>query len=158
LLLMTAFRRFLAAVMLAMLMSMTAGAAHAEMIRVESAHDVLTTVARMENEIQDRGLRLFLKLPHHEGAAEAGEELRPTVLLLFGNPRLGSALMQTEQTMGIDLPIRALVWLDHAGEVWIGYEQPADMAARHGVPADHPVIVRMTGALAAISSAAAAEE
>lgn len=154
---MTAFRRLLAAFSLAVPLFFAAAAAHAEMVRVESAHDVLTTVARMENEIQDRGLRLFLKLPHHEGAARAGEELRPTVLLLFGNPRLGSALMQAEQTMGIDLPIRALVWLDEAGRVWIGYERPADMAARHGVPADHPVIVRMTGALAAISSAAAAE-
>ena len=78
------------------------------------------------------------------------------MMLMFGNPKLGTPAIQAAQTMGMDLPLRVVVWEDEAGAVHLSYTDPAAMAARHGIPADHPVIGRMTGALAKLTGKAAA--
>jgi uncharacterized protein (DUF302 family) len=127
---------------------------HAEMIRKESNLTFTDTVGRLEAVIKDRGLTQFAKIDHAAGAKQVGQELRPTTLIIFGSPAVGTPLIQAQQTMGLSLPLKALVWQDAAGKVWIGYDAPADMAKTHAVAADHPVIQKITGAMSAISDAA----
>ena len=79
------------------------------------------------------GLTVFARIDHGANAAEAGIELRPTELLIFGNPRAGTVLMLDRQTAGIELPFKALAWEDEAGQVWLTYPEPAAIARRHGL-------------------------
>ena len=125
------------------------------LIAVKSAHDVPTTVARLENAIQSRGAAVVAKVDHAAGAKSVGQELRPTVVVIFGNPRLGTPLMQSNQQAGLDLPMRIAVWQDAQGAVWLGYAPPKDLAERHAIKDRDPVIQQMTGALAAIAAEAA---
>lgn len=91
------------------------------------------TLARLKREIASRGLTLFAVIDHAKGAEEAGLSLRPTTALIFGNAKGGTPLMQANQTIGIDLPLRALVWQDDAGKTWISCNDPVWFAQRHGV-------------------------
>jgi uncharacterized protein (DUF302 family) len=91
------------------------------------------TMKRLEGVVQGKGLTVFARIDHSGGAAGIGLSLRFTQLLIFGNPKGGTPLMQSRQTIGIDLPLRLLVWQDERGEVWAGYDDPAYLAARHGV-------------------------
>jgi uncharacterized protein (DUF302 family) len=98
-----------------------------------SAHAPKDTMDRLEAALRAKGLTIFARIDHAAGAAEAGLPLRPTELLIFGNARGGTPLMQAEQTIGIDLPLKALVWQDASGETWLSYNDPAWIAKRHGV-------------------------
>jgi uncharacterized protein (DUF302 family) len=98
-------------------------------------------------------MAIFARVDHARGAAEAGMQLRPTELLVFGNPRAGTPLMQAAQTLGIDLPLRALVWEDAAGASHLAYDEPAWLARRHGL-AGAPALDAMTQALAALAKEA----
>ena len=89
------------------------------------------TMDRLEAEIRARGMTIFTRINHAALAAEVGMDLRPTELILFGNPRGGTPLMQAAQTMGIDLPLKILVWRDAAKKTWISYNEPAWLAKRH---------------------------
>jgi uncharacterized protein (DUF302 family) len=93
-----------------------------------SFHD---TISRFEAALEAKGATLFAKIDHSAGAVEAGMTLRPTFLLIFGAPRLGTPLMQANQTIGIDLPQKALVWQDADGDVWLTFNDPAWLAVRH---------------------------
>lgn len=128
--------------------------AAAEMARVESAHDVATTVDRLEAAVMKAGAKVFARIEHAKGAASVGMELAPAATLIFGNPKLGTPAMQVGPTMGLDLPLRVLAYRD-GDKVWLVYHAPADVAAMHGVAADHPSIVKMTGALAKLTAKAA---
>lgn len=141
---------FLATIVTALLSS----AAHAELVRKQSPHSVAATVEKIEAAIKARGLTVFNKIDHAAGAKAAGQELRPTVLIIFGSPAVGTPLLQAEQTMGLSLPLKALAWQDAAGTVWLGYDAPASMAAERGVAKDHPVIGRIAGALNGLVEAA----
>jgi uncharacterized protein (DUF302 family) len=79
-------------------------------------------------------MTIFARVDHAAGAAKIGKQLRPTELLVFGNPQGGTPFIECSQTVGIDLPLKALVWQDESGQVWIGYNDPAYIAQRHGVP------------------------
>ena len=103
------------------------------LIAVRSPYDVETTVQRLEQQVTKRGLNIFARIDHAAGAAKAGQTLRPTTLLVFGNPKGGTPFMRCEQTVGIDLPLKALVWEDASAQVWLGYNDPAFIAKRHGV-------------------------
>jgi uncharacterized protein (DUF302 family) len=81
-------------------------------------------------------LTLFAVIDHAEGADEAGITLRPTTVLIFGNAKGGTPLMQGRQTIGIDLPLRALVWQDDSGKIWVSYTDPVWLAQRHGLPSE----------------------
>jgi uncharacterized protein (DUF302 family) len=96
-------------------------------------HPVKETADRLADAIAARGLTLFARIDHAAGAAAAGMTVRPTELLIFGNAKGGTPLMQETQTIGIDLPLKALIWEDAAGKVWFGYNDPAWLAERHGV-------------------------
>lgn len=116
-----------------------------------SPHDVPTTVSRLEAAVTSRGATVVVKIDHAAAAEANGLSLRPTVLVMFGNPKLGTPLMQSRQTAGLDLPLRVLVWQDASGAAQVGYEPPVLIAARHGITDRNEVIEKMTGALAAIT-------
>ena len=110
------------------------------------------TMDRLEAEIKAHGMTIFARINHAALAAEAGLALRPTEVILFGNPRGGTPLMQAKQTMGIDLPLKALVWQDAPGQTWLSYNEPAWLATRHEITGlDGPLAV-MTKALGNIAA------
>jgi len=106
---------------------------------------------RLQAEISAKGMKVFARIDHAAGAAEAGLELRPTELIIFGNARGGTPLMRSAQTVGIDLPLKALVWEDAAGTTWLSYNEPSWIAHRHGVANAEPVVSKMRGALSAMA-------
>jgi uncharacterized protein (DUF302 family) len=103
------------------------------LITLPSAYPAHETADRLAAAATSKGLTIFARIDHAAGAAEAGLDLRPTELLIFGNAKGGTPLMQEEQTIGIDLPLKALVWQDAAGKTWLSYNDPAWLAARHGL-------------------------
>jgi len=109
---------------------------------------------RLEAEIKAHGLDIFTRINHAALAAEAGLTLRPTEVILFGNPRGGTPLMQASQTMGIDLPLKALVWRDASGKTWLSYNEPAWLAKRHKATGVDGPIAAMTKALADLAARA----
>ncbi|PDT70269.1 DUF302 domain-containing protein [Bradyrhizobium sp. C9] len=112
------------------------------------------TADRLKAELQARGLTLFAQIDHAAGAAGAGLALRPTELFVFGNAKGGTPLMQAAQTVGIDLPLKALVWQDEAGACWFSYNDPAWLTERHGVAeATQRVTANMSALLGAIAKA-----
>jgi uncharacterized protein (DUF302 family) len=131
-------------------------AAHAAdgLVSVKSAHDAKASMDRLESIVTERGLTVFARIDHAAGAARIGRTLRPTELLIFGNPQGGTPFMECAQTVGIDLPLKALVWEDTAGQVWIGYNDPAYLAERHEA-ADCPVVANLQKTLSGLVEAAA---
>lgn len=115
----------------------------------------METLARLEAGIAARGLSVFARIDHAALAAGAGLSLRPTTVVLFGNPKGGTPLMQAAQTMGIDLPLKALVWQDEAGATWISYNEPKWLALRHQLPGADAIVEKLTGAVAAVAAEAA---
>jgi uncharacterized protein (DUF302 family) len=101
------------------------------MMSVKSHFDVKTTTDRLENILKEKGMTVFSRINHAAGAKKVEQALRPTELLIFGNPKLGSKLMQCQQTMGIDLPQKALVWQDENKQVWLTYNDPDYLLKRH---------------------------
>ena len=112
------------------------------------------TMDRLETEARAHGMNIFARIDHAEGAREAGLELRPTEVIIFGNARGGTPLMQLDQTVGIDLPLKALVWQDSTNKTWISYNEPSWIAERHGLADAQPVVNKMADLLSAISSKA----
>jgi uncharacterized protein (DUF302 family) len=113
------------------------------------------TMNRLETAVKAKGMTVFARIDHAAGATAVGSSLRPTELLIFGNPKGGTPLMQSVQTVGIDLPLKALVWQDAAGDTWLSYNDPTWLAQRHGLGGEtEPAVNVMTGALSAIAKAA----
>jgi uncharacterized protein (DUF302 family) len=96
------------------------------------------TMDRLEAAIKAKGISVFARINHAALAAEVGLSLRPTEVIIFGSPRAGTPLMQASQTIGIDLPLKALVWQDASGKVWLSYNESQWLAARHGIKAVEP--------------------
>ena len=113
------------------------------------------TMDRLEAEIRAKGMTVFARIDHAAGAAEAGLELRPAELIIFGNARGGTPLMEASQTAGIDLPLKALVWQDAAGKTWLSYNEPSWIVQRHGLGVRAEIVDKMAAALSAISRKAA---
>ena len=106
------------------------------LITIPSPHPVGQTIDRLSGAATAAGLRIFVRVDHRSGAQEVGMPLRATELLIFGNPTGGTPLMQDRQTIGIDLPLKALAWEDEEGRVWLTYNDPAWVARRHGLSSD----------------------
>jgi uncharacterized protein (DUF302 family) len=113
------------------------------------------TMDRLQAEIRAHGMTVFARIDHAAGAADVGLTLAPTELIIFGNARGGTPLMQSAQTVGIDLPLKALVWQDAAGKTWISYNEPSWIVQRHGLGVRAEILDKMAAALSAISKAAA---
>jgi len=126
------------------------------LMTVASQHRVKTTLDRLETAAKAKGMIIFARIDHAAGATSVGLPLRPTELLIFGNARGGTPLMQLAQTIGIDLPLKALVFEDAAGKVWLSYNEPGWLAQRHGLGVElQPTINGMAAALRLIASKAA---
>ncbi len=128
-----------------------------QLVTKKSAHDAAATVARLEEAIKKRGAAIVAKVDHAAAAKANGMELRPAVVVIFGNPKLGTPLMQSNPAAGLDLPMRVLVWQDAAGAVMVGYWAAASLAQAHGITDQDAVIKTMGGALDAITSEAVAK-
>lgn len=122
------------------------------LVSVKSPYSAKETAARLESTIKDKGLTLFARIDHATGAAKIGKTLRPTEVLIFGNPQGGTPLMECAQTAGIDLPLKALVWEDASAQVWLSYNDPAYLGKRHDA-GNCAVIENLGKALSGISSA-----
>ena len=124
------------------------------LINIPSHFDPKTTMDRLQAEIQNKGMELFARIDHAAGAAAVGLNLQPTELIIFGNARGGTPLMQSGQTVGIDLPLKALVWQDAKGKTFISYNEPSWIAQRHGISDAERVVSKMTALLSAITATA----
>jgi len=122
---------------------------------IPSQFDPNETMDRLEAAIRASGLTIFARIDHAAGAADVGLVLRPTELIIFGNARGGTPLMQSMQTVGIDLPLKAVVWEDASAKTWISYNEPGWIAQRHGVADAQPVVNKMADLLSEISKKAA---
>jgi len=123
---------------------------------VRSSYGPKETISRLEGEIRSRGMTVFAHINHMAGAAAVGLSLRPTDVLLFGNARGGTPLMQSIQTTGIDLPLKMLVWQDEAGGTWLSYNDPHWIAKRHGLGQETKATIdAMSAALGALAKIAA---
>jgi len=118
------------------------------LVTVKSAHGVKDTIDRLAADLTAKGMQVFARIDHAQGAKEVGLALRPTELLIFGNAKGGTPLMQSRQTIGIDLPLKALAFEDADGTVWLCYNDPAGVAGGE-------VTKAMAAALAALSNHAA---
>ena len=127
------------------------------LVALKSPHSAKDTMIRLEEAVKQRGLNVFARVDHAAGAAKVGKVLRPTELLIFGNPQGGTPFMECEQTLGIDLPLKALVWEDASAQTWVGYNDPAYLAQRHGAPAC-PVVENLRKAMAGIAEAVVARQ
>jgi uncharacterized protein (DUF302 family) len=125
------------------------------LVALKSPYSAKDTMSRLVEAVTQRGLTVFARIDHAAGAAKIGKTLRPTEVLVFGSPQGGTPFMECEQTVGIDLPLKALVWEDAASQVWVGYNDPAFLAQRHGV-ASCPVVDSLRKALGALMDASVA--
>jgi len=148
------FHQFVPASLLSLVVS-SASAAEG-LIAVKSPRDAKQTMSRLEDVVGQRGLNVFARIDHAAGAAKVGKTLRPTELLIFGSPRGGTPFMECEQTVGIDLPLKALVWEDVSGQVWVGYDDPVYLALRHGV-SQCPAVDNLRKVLSGIAEAVTAQ-
>ena len=132
------------------------GVADLGIVAVQSAYSVEETADRLAALIEQRGLTLFARVDHEAGARSVNLDLRPTQLVIFGNPQVGTPLMQCSQSVAIDLPQKALIWEDQAGQVWLGYNNPSYLMDRHNLTGCEPVIGQIEGALRGLASNATA--
>ena len=122
---------------------------------IRSSYGPKDTMNRLEVEVKAKGMTVFARIDHAAGAAEVGLSLRPTELLIFGNAKGGTPLMQAAQTIGIDLPLKALVWQDGSGGTWLSYNDPSWLAKRHGLGHEvEPTLAALAAALNAVAKAA----
>lgn len=123
-------------------------------VRIKSMHSVTATVDKLESALKSKGMTVFKRVSHSGGAAKVGLELRPTELLIFGNPRIGTPLMQCQQLAALDLPQKALVFEDEDGQVWFAYNDPEYIADRHNITGCDDVVNKISRALFNFSRAA----
>ncbi len=127
------------------------------LVSIKSSHDVKVTADRLEEVLKTKGMTVFTRINHARGAQKVGEKLRPTELVIFGNPRVGTPLMQCAQSVAIDLPQKALIWEDEAGQVWLSYNDPEYLVKRHAIKGCEEVIKNIESALGNFARAAAAQ-
>ena len=140
----------------AWLLTMTGVHAADGLTAVASPYNAKQTLDRFEERARERGLIVFARIDHAAGAAKVGKTLRPTEVLIFGNPQGGTPLMECAQSAGIDLPLKALAWEDAQGQAWLGYNEPAYLAQRHGA-VGCPAVDGLAKALAGLVAASVAK-
>lgn len=133
-----------------------AGVAHSAdgLVIVKSSHDVKATADKLETVLKKQGMTVMARVNHQQGAEKAGLELPPTEVVIFGNPKVGTPLMQCAQSVAIDLPQKALIWEDAEGEVWLGYNDPQYLKARHAIEGCDEVLGKVNSALGNFARAA----
>lgn len=142
----------------ALLLSLSVTPALAEkLVALESKFGVKETLDRLAAELDKRGMKVAARIDHAAGAKAVGMELPPTEVLMFGNPKLGTPLMQSAPAIGIDLPMKVLAWQDKAGKVWIGYTAPDALKARHGIADRDELFKTMAAALDGLARSASGQ-
>ena len=151
-----ALERFVGDVTVGTVKTLPSGVTEGEgLVVTASADGIDETYSRLRAAITGNpNLTLAAELDHQANAARVGQELRPTRLLVFGNPALGTPLMQREQTIGLDLPQKMLVWEDAAGDVFVAYNDPFYLAERHGLDGADDALDAIAGALATLAAVA----
>ncbi len=124
------------------------------LVAVKSSHSVGATIDKLEKILGEKGMNVFARIDHSAGAAKADLELRPTQVLVFGNPKVGTPLMKCSQSIAIDLPQKMLAWEDESGQVWLGYNDPQYLRSRHATEGCDKVFAKVSGALANFAAAA----
>jgi uncharacterized protein (DUF302 family) len=122
-------------------------------VSIASRHPAGETMDRLEADLRARGFTIFARIDQQKEAEQVGLRLRPTELLLFGNPKAGTLWMQAHPSVALDLPLKALVWQDDDGRVWITFDAPAYLGHRHGLTTDQ--VTQMEGVRAIFDRAAA---
>lgn len=125
-----------------------------DMVVKASPHSVSQTLDRLQGVLESKGITIFLRVDHAANAEKAGLTMKPTQLLIFGNPKLGTPLMVANPKIAIELPMKALAWEDDAGKVWLGYIKPDELDERFDVEGQDEIIKKMSGALDAMTDAA----
>jgi len=128
------------------------------MVDVKSAHSVAVTADRLESILGSKGMTVFVRINHAAGAKKAGMTLPPTEQIIFGNPKIGTPLMLCSRSIAIDLPQKALIWQDNAGDTWISYNDPQYLKLRHNTQGCDEVLKKVAGALGKFANKAAAAE
>ncbi len=126
-------------------------------INVQSSFKVKATADRMESILKEKGMTVFNRINHSEGANKVGIKLRDTELIIFGNPKVGSPLIKCQQSVALDLPQKALIWADETAQVWISYNDPKYLEKRHDIAGCEQVISKIEKALAGIAKSASME-
>lgn len=139
------------------LYSANALAAADGLIVIKSAHTASVTLDRLQSALKSKGIRVFARVSHKDNAKGVGMDLRPTELLIFGNPKLGTHFFTSKQAAGIDLPMKMLAWEDKNGQTWLSYNDPGYIASRHGIGNRDEVVGKMRNALKKFSSIAASK-
>jgi uncharacterized protein (DUF302 family) len=122
-------------------------------VTIPSHQSVDQTVQKLEGILQAKGVKLFALIDHSGEAEKAGMQMRPTKLLIFGNPKAGTPLMIASPSIAIDLPLKVLVWEDAGGKAWISYNSPSYLQARHGLPTELVQTIAVVEALATKAAA-----
>jgi len=126
------------------------------MVTKKSAHSVQATLDRLETALKEAGISIAARIDHATAADSVGLSLRPTQVLIFGNPKLGTPLMQIDQRIGIDLPLKVLAWEDDRGLTWLAYNEPTDIAANHAAMGRAEITATMAAALDTLTDKAIA--
>lgn len=138
-------------------LSMPAWSADNGLVIKRSPYTAAKTLDRWQQILKQKKIRVFLRLSHKTNAEGVGLKLRPTELLVFGNPKLGTHFFTSNQTAGIDLPMKAMAWEDAKGRTWVAYNDPQWIARRHGIKDRDEIIKKMKGALETFSNYAIAK-
>lgn len=139
----------------AMVFAASSALADQGMVVSQSEHSVSDTADQLVSALESKGMTVFKRVDHSEGAKGAGLELRPTEVVIFGNPKVGTPLMQCSQSVAIDLPQKMLIWQDEAGDVWLAYNDPGYLAERHNIEGCDEVLAKVSTALENFAAAAA---
>ena len=139
--------RLTACMFLVMIATISSANAADGLISVKSAHDVKTTADRLESMLLAKGMTVFTRIDHAAGAKKAGLALSPTEVVVFGNPKVGTPLMNCAATTAIDLPQKALIHQDNDGHVWLSYNDPAWLSQRHSINECKEVLTKVSNAL-----------
>jgi uncharacterized protein (DUF302 family) len=125
------------------------------LVTIASSHTPVVTIDRLMSALDAKGITVFARIDHAAGAASVGTALRPTTVVIFGNPAAGTPLMQSDQRIGLDLPLKALVWEDANGQTWLTYSNPAWLVERYGLGDEaKPVAGRLASVLVGLAAAA----
>lgn len=127
------------------------------LVSVKSPHDVATTIDKLTAVLESKGMSIFGRVNHAANAQKVDLSLRPTELLIFGNPAIGTPLMNCAQSVALDLPQKMLAWQDEDGNTWLGYNDPEYLKSRHVIEGCDEVLAKVSGALANFAKAATSE-
>mgnify|MGYP002712068842 CR=1 FL=1 len=128
------------------------------LITLRSENSVPVTLDRFEQAVRAKGMTVFARVDHAAGAQGVGLSLPPMQVLIFGNPKIGTLLMQSAPTAGIDLPLKVLAWEDSEGVVWLAYNDPAYLAGRHAITDRAETVAKMQKALGIFAGKAVSTE